>query len=173
MTSTVPCRAGTWMRNSGLLGPPGLSQSSLAPGLVSRRPCPRPPFWRSPPPLLLSALEARLPPTVQLKEQPGIGGGPYGWGPPAWGSPPSLLGAPILWVERKVALWAIQVRVGCVGARLWVGPAAHLALLRGSIVALPQVIVAIISFLETMLLIYLSYKVSAPWPSPCPGGPRH
>uniref|UniRef100_A0A4W2DY14 Potassium sodium-activated channel subfamily T member 1 n=1 Tax=Bos indicus x Bos taurus TaxID=30522 RepID=A0A4W2DY14_BOBOX len=36
--------------------------------------------------------------------------------------------APILWVERKVALWAIQV------------------------------IVAIISFLETMLLIYLSYK---------------
>ncbi|XP_057404898.1 potassium channel subfamily T member 1 isoform X2 [Balaenoptera acutorostrata] len=36
--------------------------------------------------------------------------------------------APILWVERKMALWAIQV------------------------------IVAIISFLETMLLIYLSYK---------------
>ncbi|CAI9175005.1 unnamed protein product [Rangifer tarandus platyrhynchus] len=36
--------------------------------------------------------------------------------------------APILWVERKVALWAVQV------------------------------IVAIISFLETMLLIYLSYK---------------
>lgn len=36
--------------------------------------------------------------------------------------------APILWVERKIALWAIQV------------------------------IVAIISFLETMLLIYLSYK---------------
>uniref|UniRef100_A0A8C6DYB6 Potassium sodium-activated channel subfamily T member 1 n=1 Tax=Moschus moschiferus TaxID=68415 RepID=A0A8C6DYB6_MOSMO len=36
--------------------------------------------------------------------------------------------APILWVERKVALWAIQV------------------------------LVAIISFLETMLLIYLSYK---------------
>ncbi|KAM9082424.1 potassium channel subfamily T member 1 isoform 3-T3 [Megaptera novaeangliae] len=36
--------------------------------------------------------------------------------------------APILWVERKTALWAIQV------------------------------IVAIISFLETMLLIYLSYK---------------
>ncbi|PNJ45119.1 KCNT1 isoform 9 [Pongo abelii] len=36
--------------------------------------------------------------------------------------------APILWVERKMTLWAIQV------------------------------IVAIISFLETMLLIYLSYK---------------
>ncbi|XP_045702415.1 potassium channel subfamily T member 1 isoform X2 [Phyllostomus hastatus] len=36
--------------------------------------------------------------------------------------------APILWVERKLALWVIQV------------------------------IVAIISFLETMLLIYLSYK---------------
>ncbi|XP_019495865.1 PREDICTED: potassium channel subfamily T member 1 isoform X8 [Hipposideros armiger] len=36
--------------------------------------------------------------------------------------------APILWVERKMALWAIQVTV------------------------------AIISFLETMLLIYLSYK---------------
>ncbi|XP_058380500.1 potassium channel subfamily T member 1 [Diceros bicornis minor] len=36
--------------------------------------------------------------------------------------------APILWVERKMALWVIQV------------------------------IVAIISFLETMLLIYLSYK---------------
>ncbi|XP_054980058.1 potassium channel subfamily T member 1 isoform X1 [Sorex araneus] len=36
--------------------------------------------------------------------------------------------APILWVERKVALWAVQV------------------------------IVAVISFLETMLLIYLSYK---------------
>ncbi|XP_077004889.1 potassium channel subfamily T member 1 isoform X2 [Tamandua tetradactyla] len=36
--------------------------------------------------------------------------------------------APILWVERKMALWAVQV------------------------------IVAIISFLETMLLIYLSYK---------------
>nr|XP_036863542.1 potassium channel subfamily T member 1 isoform X7 [Manis javanica] len=37
--------------------------------------------------------------------------------------------APILWVERKVSLWAIQV------------------------------IVATISFLETMLLIYLSYKI--------------
>ena len=41
-------------------------------------------------------------------------------------------------------------------------PAASLALLRGSVPTLPQVIVAIISFLETMLLIYLSYKVSAP-----------
>uniref|UniRef100_A0A2K6DE51 Potassium sodium-activated channel subfamily T member 1 n=1 Tax=Macaca nemestrina TaxID=9545 RepID=A0A2K6DE51_MACNE len=40
----------------------------------------------------------------------------------------SLPRAPILWVERKMTLWAIQV------------------------------IVAIISFLETMLLIYLSYK---------------
>uniref|UniRef100_A0A8C2RUQ2 RCK N-terminal domain-containing protein n=1 Tax=Capra hircus TaxID=9925 RepID=A0A8C2RUQ2_CAPHI len=48
-----------------------------------------------------------------------------------WGCPKqnyTFNEAPILWVERKVALWAIQV------------------------------IVAIISFLETMLLIYLSYK---------------
>lgn len=34
-----------------------------------------------------------------------------------------------------------------------------------------RVIVAIISFLETMLLIYLSYKVSAPWPGPAPIDP--
>lgn len=60
------------------------------------------------------------------------------------GSPPILPRAPILWVERKMALWAIQV------------------------------VVAIISFLETTLLIYLSYKVSAParpaWAQPfaCP-----
>ena len=51
------------------------------------------------------------------------------------------------------------------------GPAASLALLRGSVPTLPQVIVAIISFLETMLLIYLSYKVSAPRPGPAPEGP--
>ena len=98
------------MRNSGLLGPPGLSpeQPCSGPGLTG--PCPRPPFWRKPPsPPALSPSRARLPPTVQLKEQPGLRGGPYGWGPPAWGSPPSLLRAPILWVERKVALWAIQV----------------------------------------------------------------
>ncbi|XP_016067284.1 PREDICTED: potassium channel subfamily T member 1 [Miniopterus natalensis] len=43
-------------------------------------------------------------------------------------SSPEINWAPILWVERKMALWVIQV------------------------------IVAIISFLETMLLIYLSYK---------------
>ena len=58
------------------------------------------------------------------------------------------------------------------GARLWVGPAAPLALLRGSVPTPPQVIVAIISFLETMLLIYLSYKVSAPRPGPAPGRER-
>ena len=51
------------------------------------------------------------------------------------------------------------------------GPAAPLALLRGSVPTPPQVIVAIISFLETMLLIYLSYKVSAPRPGPAPEGP--
>nr|XP_040142538.1 potassium channel subfamily T member 1 isoform X3 [Ictidomys tridecemlineatus] len=44
------------------------------------------------------------------------------------GSSSEINWAPILWVERKMALWAIQV------------------------------IVATISFLETMLLIYLSYK---------------
>ncbi|XP_048079404.1 potassium channel subfamily T member 1 isoform X2 [Ursus arctos] len=44
------------------------------------------------------------------------------------GSSSEINWAPILWVERKMTLWAIQV------------------------------IVAIISFLETMLLIYLSYK---------------
>ena len=53
------------------------------------------------------------------------------------------------------------------GARLWgapacPGPAQRLC------PSLPQVIVAIISFLETMLLIYLSYKVSAPQAWPCP-----
>uniref|UniRef100_A0A8C7ETF2 Potassium sodium-activated channel subfamily T member 1 n=1 Tax=Neovison vison TaxID=452646 RepID=A0A8C7ETF2_NEOVI len=68
-----------------------------------------------------------------LLDDPALGIGwwvicPGGWGTTAQGSPPSLPRAPILWVERKMTLWAIQV------------------------------IVAIISFLETMLLIYLSYK---------------
>lgn len=36
----------------------------------------------------------------------------WGWGTPARGSPPSLPRAPILWVERKMTLWAIQVSGG-------------------------------------------------------------
>lgn len=68
--------------------------------------------------------------------------------------------APILWVERKMALWAIQVSG-------WVGGPLHPLPWRHSEAPVPahsQVIVAIISFLETMLLIYLSYKVSARLP---------
>uniref|UniRef100_A0A8C2XZ86 RCK N-terminal domain-containing protein n=1 Tax=Capra hircus TaxID=9925 RepID=A0A8C2XZ86_CAPHI len=41
-----------------------------------------------------------------LLDDPALG---IGWWVTSWGSPPSLLRAPILWVERKVALWAIQV----------------------------------------------------------------
>lgn len=155
--------------------PPGAARpvpraACSGPGLTG--PSPRPPSWRNrPSPLALSPSRARLRPTVQLKEQPGIGGGPDGWGLPAWGSPPSFPRAPILWVERKVALWAVQVSGAWGGWRGSGGPCCPLALLRGSVPSLPQVIVAIISFLETMLLIYLSYKVSAPRSGPAPEPP--
>ena len=61
-----------------------------------------------------------------------------------------------------MALWAIQVRG-------WALPPPALPLPSPSpskAPFTPQVTVAIISFLETMLLIYLSYKVSAHPPGP-------
>lgn len=76
-----------------------------------------------------------------------------------------LCRAPILWVDRNKPLWAIQVSVivcwRCRSCKIdsilffpsWSVPPYF------SVFFSIQVSVAIISFLETMLLIYLSYKV--------------
>lgn len=52
-----------------------------------------------------------------------------------------------------------------------IGPALFPDLLQVSLLFFTQVIVATISFLETMLLIYLSYKVSPSLCPPCPASP--
>ena len=66
-----------------------------------------------------------------------------------------------------MTLWAIQVRGG--GGRRSGRPRRPQP--RSEAVP-PQVVVAIISFLETILLIYLSYKVRAPQAWPSPGSPH-
>ena len=116
MTSTAPVQGtGTWTRNRATWGRQACPQSSVL-WPWSHRPLPEASFLEEPPlPSCSQPLEGKAAAHCPAQGAAWDRRRPGRLGLPAWGSPPSLPRAPILWVERKVALWAVQVS----GARGW------------------------------------------------------